>query len=139
MQTPRASSTSTAATTAVGTGLSLGRRTLGVGLAATVLAAGAYAYTAGNTVEASRVGDGAGAISGYQVTGVQYTLDATDPSLIDKVQFTLDAPASTVKADTDNGSGYVDCTSIGGNDWECDFTTNPAVAGAGSLAVVAAS
>lgn len=140
MQTRPASSTSTTAvTTAARTGLSLGRRTLGVGLAATVLAAGAYAYTAGNTVETSRVGDGAGTISGYQVTGVQYTLDAADPSLIDKVQFSLDAPASTVKADTDNGAGYVDCTSLGGNDWECDFATNPAVAGAGSLAVVAAS
>lgn len=117
----------------------LGRRTLGVGLVATVLAAGAYAYTASNTVAASAAGDGAGVVSGYDVTNVQYTLDAADPTAIDAVSFDLDAAASVVKADTDNGSGYVDCTNTGGTSWSCDFPTNPAVAGVTSLAVIATS
>ena len=130
---------STASGTATASAYSVGRRTLGIGLAATVLAAGAYAYTATNTVQLSRAGDGAGDISGYVVTGVQYTLDATDPTLIDKVAFSLDAPASTVKATTNNGTAYADCTNTTGNDWQCDFATNLPMSGATSLAVVAAS
>ena len=134
---PTGSNASSAAMTVSG-GPSMGRRTLGVGLAATILAAGAYAYTASNTVQLSRAGDGAGVISGYSVTAVQYTLDATDPTLIDKVGFTLDAPATTVRAGID-GAAYAECTHAGANDWQCDFATNPAVEGASSLGVVATS
>lgn len=137
------SSTSTpapAAATTARTGFSLGRRTLGVGLAATVLAAGAYAYTAANTVEASRAGDGAAVISGYDVTAVQYTLDAADPSVIDGVSFTTDAPASTVKAKVvSTSTTYTDCTSVDGTSWTCDFTSNPSVAAADELTVIATS
>lgn len=129
-----------AAAATVPTGFALGRRTLGVGLAATVLAAGAYAYTAANTVEASRAGDGAAAISGYAVSSVQYTLDATDPSAIDAVSFTTDAAASTVKAKViSTATDYTDCTSADGTNWSCDFATNPSVAAADELTVIATS
>lgn len=122
-------------------GLSLGRRTLGLGLAATVLAAGAYAYTAQNTVEASRAGDGAAVISGYDVTGVEYTLNATDPSVIDAVSFTTDAAATTVKAKVVSAeTAYADCTSGDGTTWSCDLTaTSPAVGAADQLTVIATS
>ena len=42
----------------------------------------AYALAASNTVPGTRSGSGAGAISGYTITNVQYQLDSTDPSLI---------------------------------------------------------
>lgn len=136
-------STSTSAPVAATTaraGFSFGRRTLGVGLAATVLAAGAYAYTAGNTVDASHAGDGAAAISGYAVTGIQYTLDAADPSVIDAVSFTTDAPASTVKVKVvSTDASYADCSSSDGTSWTCDFASNPSVAAADELAVIATS
>lgn len=135
------SSTSTSAPSATAAAApSLGRRTLGVGLAATVLAAGAYAYTGANTVEASRAGDGAAAISGYDVTNVQYTLDPADPALIDAVSFTTDASASTVKAKVvSTDTSYTDCSSSDGTSWTCDFSSNPAVGAADELTVIATS
>ncbi len=136
-------STATSAPTAAAThaGFSLGRRTLGLGLAATVLAAGAYAYTAQNTVEASRAGDGAAEITGYDVTQVAYTLNDTDPSKIDAVSFATDAAATTVKAKLiSTATDYVDCTSADGTSWSCDFTaTNTAVAAVDELTVIATS
>lgn len=137
-------STATSAPTAAATahaGFSLGRRTLGLGLAATVLAAGAYAYTAQNTVPDTRAGDGAGTITGYDVTGVEYTLNATDPSVIDAVSFTTDAPATTVKAKVVSAeTSYADCTSADDTTWTCDLTaTSPAVAAADELTVIATS
>jgi hypothetical protein len=138
------SSTTTSAptTAAAQAGLSFGRRTLGMGLAATVLAAGAYAYTAANTVAVSRAGDGAAEISGYDITQVQYTLDATDPSAIDAVSFTTDAAATTVKAKVvSTATAYQDCTNSSGDgtSWSCDFTSNPAVGAADELTVIATS
>lgn len=132
------SSTATSAPAATA-GFSLGRRTLGLGLAATVLAAGAYAYTAANTVEASYAGDGAATISGYDVTGVQYTLDTADPSKIASVSFATNADATTVKAKVSAAAtAYADCTSGDSRNWTCAFT-NQAVADADELTVIATS
>ena len=119
----------------------MGRRTLGVGLVATVLAAGAYAYTNSNTVSAGHAGDGTGVISGYKVTGVQYTLNSADPTLIEGVSFTLDAAASTVRASI-NGGGYAVCTSTNAptdTTWDCALPDSAGVAAATDLTVVAAS
>lgn len=137
------SSTSTSAPAAAArAGLSLGRRTLGLGLAATVLAAGAYAYTDANTVPDTRAGDGAGAITGYTITDVQYTLDTGDPSFIDAVSFTTNAGATTVKAKVvAAATEYEDCTNSSGDgtSWSCDFATNPTVVAADELTVIATS
>ena len=110
---------------------------LGVGIAAAALATGAYAYTAANTVEASRAGDGAGAITGYDVTDVEYVL-AADPSDIDAVVFTLDAEAGTVKAKVDaTSTTYADCAETLTPDvWECDLVDVPVV-DADELTVIA--
>ena len=48
------------------------------------------AFAAGNTVPASKAGDGAGAISGYTVTNVKHTINASNPRNIDSVAFDLD-------------------------------------------------
>jgi len=63
-------------------------------VAATILA-GSYAFTAANTVPASKAGDGNGAVSGYTVSNIHYTLNGTDPSKIDAVSFTLNAAVAT--------------------------------------------
>jgi hypothetical protein len=113
-------------------------RIVAITAAASMLAFAAYAFTATNTVPASKAGDGNGAISGYSVSAIKYELDASNPANIDKVTFTLDAAATTVKAKVVNASTtYTDCSNTGGNNWSCDFSTNPSVQSADDLRVIA--
>ena len=74
---------------------------------ALILATSAYAFAASNTVPGTVAGEGAAVVSGYTVTNVAYTLDAT-PSKIDSVAFTLSGPATTVEASL-TGSGAFYC------------------------------
>jgi hypothetical protein len=112
-------------------------RLLATLVVAGVLATATYAFTASNTVPASKAGDGSGAISGYTVSSVAYTLNATNPSNLDSVGFTLDAAASVVKIKlVASGSTWYSCTGGAGNTWTC-ATTGAAVAPADQLQVVA--
>lgn len=114
-------------------------RRLGVVGAAGVLALGAYAYTAANTVPASSAGSGSGAITGYTVSGITYTLNGTDPRNIDAVNFTISpAAAATVKAQLVSGGTWFTCVNTAGS-VSCDTSaTPPTAAAADSLTVVAA-
>ncbi len=113
------------------------RRIVLIVAAAAALALAAYAFTASNTVPATRAGDGSGAITGYAVSSVAYVL-ATNPANIDRVTFTLDAPATTVRAKVVSASTtYDSCTNTGGNNWSCDFATDPTVLAADELRVIA--
>ena len=60
-------------------------RYVAAALAAVAIAAGAYAFTASNTVPATNAGSGSGAITGYTVSNVAYTLDS-NPTLVDGVR-----------------------------------------------------
>ncbi len=53
------------------------------------IAGGASAFTASNTVPASTAGAGAGAVSGYTVTNMHYSLNTTTPANIDSLTFTI--------------------------------------------------
>ncbi len=105
-----------------------------------VLVAGTYAYTAANTVPASKAGDGSGAVSGYTVSVVHYNLNASSPQNVDSVTFTLDAaPAtgSTIKAQVD-GTNWYTCTNVT-TAVTCTTTSPQAtVLGATSLRVIVA-
>ena len=57
--------------------------------AALVVAGGAYAFTAANTVPASTAGAGSGTVSGFTVTNLHYALNATTPINIDSLTFTV--------------------------------------------------
>ncbi len=85
----------------------------------------AYAFAATNTVPASRAGDGEGAVTGYTVSNVHYTLDTNNPSVILGVQFDLDAAAGSVYAAlSSDGTTWTwsgACTNNVGNTWECTF------------------
>jgi hypothetical protein len=102
----------------------------------------ASAFTASNTVPKANVGQGAGSISGYTLSGSVYTLDPNDPRIISTVTFTLDAPqpaeVRNVKAKVTNGS-YQTCSTTGGtsttSNWSC--TLNTAVTAAGTTTSVA--
>lgn len=109
-------------------------------LVATTAVLASYGLTAANTVPASKAGDGTGTISGYTVSGIDYTLLSSDPAKIDKVDFTLDtAPGagSTLKAKI--GGSWYDCTNTG-TAATCDFAagSEPTVSAATSLQVVIA-
>lgn len=107
-----------------------------------LIGVGTYAFTASNTVAASKAGDGNAAISGYNVTGVKYNLDALDPTKLASVEFDLDATARVVKAKlSSSGTTYYDCTSgapLSPNHWTCSTgATPPTVASADNLRVIA--
>jgi len=119
----------------------IGRWTRRVGVvgAAGVLALGAYAYTAANTVPNSSAGSGSGTISGYTVSNISYTLDSTTPTDVDAVSFTI-APtaANTVRAQLVNGGAWYACVNTGGS-VTCDTTvgTQATAVSADQLTVVA--
>lgn len=64
-------------------------RLLLVVVAAGAIAGGAYAFTAANTVPSSTAGAGSGTVSGYTVTNIHYSLDATTPANVDSLTFTI--------------------------------------------------
>ena len=116
-------------------------KVLSVVMVAILLAVSAYALAAANTVPTTKAGTGAGAISGYTVSNVVYNLNASDPTLLDSVDLSLDAAATNVQIKlVAAGSTWYDCTNGSGNDWSCD-TTAPAqtVASMDELEVVANS
>lgn len=116
-------------------------KVLSVVMVAILLAVSAYALAAANTVPTTKAGTGAGAISGYTVSNVVYNLNASDPTLLDSVDLSLDAAATNVQIKlVAAGSTWYDCTNGSGNDWSCD-TTTPAqtVASMDELEVVANS
>lgn len=102
------------------------------------ISAAAYAFAAANTVPATRAGDGTGTVSGYTVTSVQYTLNATDPSTLDTVSFDLGAAAAQVEVQLVSGGTWYSCTLDTGTVWDCD-TTGLTVATIDQLRVVATS
>ena len=103
-----------------------------------VLGSAAYAFTASNTVPATTAGSGSGAISGYTVSSVGYNLNATTPTNLDSVTFTI-APtaASVVKIQLAAAGTWYSCTNTSGS-VSCNTTSPQAtVAGATNLTVVA--
>lgn len=104
--------------------------------AGVAVALAVFGLAASNTVPATRAGDGAGAISGYTVSNVVYTLDSANPQNLARVEFDLDAAAATVKVRLQTGGAWYSCTNPNGNHWSCD-TTGQAVQPADELRVVA--
>ena len=105
----------------------------------TAISVVAYAFAAANTVPATKAGDGLGAVSGYTITSVEYTLNGTNPSTLDSVAFNVGAAAATVKVQLDStGGSWYNCTLGTGTTWSCT-TTGLNVADIDQLRVVAAS
>ena len=107
-------------------------------VAAAVVAPAAYAFTAANTVPASSAGSGSGAISGYTVSSVSYTLNGANPQNVDQVAFTISPTSGTVKAQVVSGGSWYACTNSAGS-VTCATTSPQATAAAvNQLTVVAA-
>jgi hypothetical protein len=92
-----------------------------------VVAGSAYAFAAQNTVADSAAGYKANVVPGYTVTNIAYDLDATDPTVVDKVTFAI-APSSgtvvaaIVKLQTATGGAWTDCTLVAGTAPSMDVT-----------------
>jgi hypothetical protein len=105
-----------------------------VGLVAALsIAGGAYAYTAANTVPTSTAGAGSGTVSGYTVTNLHYTLNATTPANIDSMTFTVSPVipstgsgkvAVSAALSTGGPNGYTCSTNTAGDTVTC-ATTSP--------------
>jgi hypothetical protein len=115
-----------------------GRRTVIVALLALAVGAGVFAYAATNTVPGSNAGSGSGTISGYTISSVSYALNATTPTNLDQVAFTISpTAASTVKAQLAAAGTWYSCTNAAGS-VTCNTTSPQAtVAAATQLTVVA--
>lgn len=125
----------------------------GVIAAAGMIAASGSAFTAGNTIAASSAGSGSTTISAYVTSDIQYNANATTPTDLDSVKFTLDKAARYVAMRTKNTGTWVksndlrlstntvnSCTSTGGLGvtWTCDVTgLGETIAAADNLSVVA--
>ncbi len=99
------------------------------------VAGAASALAAANTVDTSAAGDGAGAISGFDVSGIVYDLDDANPRNIAQVTFDLDVTAADVMIQLDPAGDWYDCT-VAGTDVTCT-TTGATVESATNLRVVA--
>ncbi len=110
-----------------------------VAIAAVALGSGVFAYAATNTVPGSSAGAGSGAISGYTVSSIAYTLNATTPTNLDQVAFTI-APtaATTVKAQLAAGGAWYSCANTTGS-VTCNTTSPQATAAAATQLTVVAS
>jgi hypothetical protein len=114
-------------------------RVVVLAIAVGILASAAYAFTASNTVPATQAGSGSGSISGYTASSIVYTLNATTPTNIDSVAFTISpTTTTTVKAQFAAAGTWYSCSNSSGS-VTC-ATTSPqlTVAGATNLTVVAA-
>ena len=113
-------------------------RMLSMLLVAGALASAAYAFTASNTVPSTSAGSGATAISGYSASSVAYNLNATTPTNVDSVTFTLaPAAAGTVKVQLVSGGSWYSCTNSSGS-VTCNTTSPQAtVSAANNLSVLA--
>lgn len=112
-------------------------------LAVLILSASVYAFAAANTVPATDAGAGSGVISGYTVSNVAYTLDATTPTELDAVTFDITgtdsaADPGTVKVQlVATGGTWYDCTIGTSPNWSCTVTDTLLVENMDQLSVVA--
>ena len=118
-------------------------RILAVSVLILGLAVVAFGYAAANVVPESGAGDGTGTVSGYTITNVDYTLDATDPSKIASLNFDVAktagaGDATDVRITVDSGTTWITCVAGTPPDWACTFSVKPSVSAITALQVVAA-
>jgi hypothetical protein len=84
-----------------------------------IVGASAYAFAAANTVPDSAAGYKANVVPGYTVTSIVYDLNATNPTLVDKITFSVSPSsgavvAAIVKVQTATGGSWTGCTLVAG-------------------------
>jgi hypothetical protein len=106
---------------------------------ALVLSIGGYAFTASNTVPNASLGQGSNTISGYTLSAVAYNLNASTPTNLDSVAFTISpTTATSVKVQLAPAGTWYTCTNTGGA-VSCPTTSPPATAAIATALNVVAS
>ena len=118
-------------------------------LAVIVVVGGTYAFADANTVPPTAAGYAASTVSGYTVSSIVYDLNATDPTLVDKITFSVSPTSGTVvaalvKVQTTTSGTWKDCTLTAGTapamSVTCTYTSPTlALADITALNVVASS
>jgi hypothetical protein len=91
------------------------RAVVAAGALVAVLSVSGYAFTATNTVPNAALGQGSNTISGYTVTSVAYNLNASTPTNLDSVSFTISpATATSVKIQLVAAGSWYTCTNTAG-------------------------
>jgi hypothetical protein len=88
-------------------------------LAVLVASGGFYAFAAANTIPDSAAGYAAKVVPGYTVSSIVYDLDATDPTIVDEITFSISPSSGTVvaaivKLQTAAAGAWTDCTLVAG-------------------------
>jgi hypothetical protein len=92
------------------------RAVIAAGALVAVLSVSGYAFTASNTVPNASLGQGSNTISGYTVSAVAYNLNATTPTNLDSVSFTISpAAATSVKVQLVAAGSWYTCTNTAGS------------------------
>ena len=108
-----------------------------------ILAMVGYGYAASNTVPASNAGDGAGLVSGFDVSNIHYGLDSSDPTELASISFDI-SPAmpagGAIRVSVDDGSSWLPAGDCGasGTDVTCTISGAVTVTSVTQLRVVAA-
>ncbi len=86
-------------------------------LAILVIAGGAYAFPATNTVPDSAAGYKANVVPGYTVSDIVYDLDESNPTLVDEITFSISPSSGSEKAlvvyvQTADGGTWTSCSLV---------------------------
>jgi hypothetical protein len=114
-------------------------------LLAFVVATSGYAFAATNTVGTSNAGDGSATVSPFTVSAIKWTLNASDPTKIGGLSFTISPAATAVRVGVDVGAGSTswlaasDCTVSSGTSVSCTPTTSVGTQALVGLRVAAVS
>jgi hypothetical protein len=115
------------------------RAVVAAGAFVAVLSVSGYAFTASNTVPNASLGQGANTISGYTVSSVAYNLNASTPTNLDSVNFTISpATATSVKIQLVTAGSWYTCTNTAGA-VTCPTTSPQATAATATALNVVAS
>jgi hypothetical protein len=115
------------------------RAVVAAGAFVAVLSVSGYAFTASNTVPNASLGQGSNTISGYAVSSVAYNLDASTPTNLDSVNFTISpATATSVKIQLVTAGSWYTCTNTAGA-VSCPTTSPQATAATATALNVVAS
>lgn len=108
-------------------------------LIAMIFATSAFAFAAGinNMPATSYAGEGVSLIGSFDLSNLDYAVNAGNPSTISAVNFTLAPTAVNVQASLDNGATFVTCDDgvSSGTNWSCPFAVD--VNSASGLVIVA--
>ena len=94
-----------------------------------------YAYASSEA--ASPGAEGVSAISGWNVSNIQYRL-ADGPSKTSSVEFDLDGPADIVKISVQSsGASFYECLNANGTHWYCNIGPEVGISEFDELRVIA--